>query len=137
MATFVKFDNFPKHLAEKTHNLASDTLTIALTNTAPASTLQQVSGITEISYTGLTTRVIGQSSSTQTGGTYKLTLNDLTLTASSTTPSFRYVVLYNASSTAPANALIGYWDYGSSISLNAGESLTIDTDQTNGVLTIA
>lgn len=138
MATFVKFDCFTEHLAEKVHNLQSDNLTIALTNTAPTSTLTQVSGITEIAYTWTaTSRLVVATSSAQTAGTYKLVIPDLTITATSTSPSFRYVVLYNASATTPANALIGYWDYGSSISLNAGESLTIDSDQVNGVLTIA
>jgi hypothetical protein len=47
---------------------------------------------------------------------------------------FRYVVLYN--NTATNDELIGYWDYGSTVSLASTETFTIDFDQTNGVLTI-
>jgi hypothetical protein len=51
--------------------------------------------------------------------------------------SFRYAVLYNDSPTSPADPLIGYWDYGSTVSLSDGESLTVDFDASNGILTVA
>lgn len=37
MASYVKINDFVEHVAEKVHNLASDTLTVALSNTAPGS----------------------------------------------------------------------------------------------------
>lgn len=137
MATFVKFNSFVEALAEKVHNLGSDTLTVALTNTAPtASTDTQLSNITQISYTNCSARAITTSSSAQTSGTYKLTLADLTLTATGgTVGPFRYVVIYN--DTATNDELIGYYDYGSSITLADTETLLIDFDGTNGVLTLA
>lgn len=137
MATFNKFGAFVEHLAEKVHNLGSDQLVVALTNTAPNATDDTLSDITEISYTNLSSRNITTSSSAQTSGTYRLILTDLVLTSSGgTTGPFRYVVIYNDTPTSPADPLIGYYDYGSSLTLGDGETLTIDFDGTNGLLSI-
>lgn len=136
MATFTKFYSFVEALAEKAHNLGSDTLQVALTNSAPAQSNTVLANITEISYTNCSSRVLTISSSSQTTGTYKLVISDLVLTASGgTVGPFRYVVIYN--NTAASDELIGYYDYGSSITLADGETLTIDFDGTNGLLQIA
>lgn len=136
MATFTKFQPFVEALAEKVHNLGSDQLTVALTNVAPNATDGTLSQLTQVSYTNLSTRNITTSSSAQTSGTYKLVLTDLVLTASGgSVGPFRYVVIYNDTSTS--DNLIGYYDYGSSLTLASGETLTIDFDGSNGLLTIA
>jgi hypothetical protein len=135
MATFSKFNAFVEAVAEKVHNLGSDQITVALTNTAPTASNAVLADITEISYTNLSSRNITTTSSSQTSGTYKLVLADIVLTASGSVGPFRYVVLYN--STAASGNLIGYYDYGSSISLASGDTFTVDFDATNGVLTIA
>lgn len=136
MATFNKINSFVEALAEKVHNLGSDQLVIALTNTAHTSTWTQLSDLTQIAYTNLSTRNITTVSSAQTLGTYKLTLTDLVLTSTGgTTGAFRYIYIYN--DTATNDELIGYYDYGSSITLQDGDTFTIDFDGTNGVLTIA
>lgn len=135
MATFNKFDSFVEALAEKVHNLGSDALKVALTNTAPVATNTVLANITEITYTNVSSRAVTTSSSAQTSGTYKLVLADLVLTASGSVGPFRYVVLYN--DTATSDELIGWWDYGSSITLASGETFTIDFDGTNGVLQLA
>lgn len=135
MATYTKFQPFVEALAEKVHNLGSDQLTVALTNTAPNATDATLSQITQISYTNLSSRNITTTSSAQTSGTYKLTLTDLVLTASGAVGPFRYIVVYNDTSTS--DNLISYADYGSSISLASGDTFTIDFDGTNGFLTIA
>lgn len=138
MAVFNKFNAFVENIAEKVHNLGADTLTIALTNTAPTSANAILTDITQIAYTNLSARVITTSASAQTGGTYKLTLADLTLTSTGgATGPFRYVVIYNDTPASPLDPLIGWYDYGSSITLADGESIVIDFDGTNGVLTIA
>ena len=137
MATFNKFNSFVEALAEKSHNLGSDTLTVALTAAAnaPVATNTVLAKLTQISYTNCSTRAITTSSSAQSSGTYTLVLADLVLTASGgTVGPFRYVVIYN--DTATNDELIGWYDYGSDITLANGETLTIDFDGTNGLLQI-
>jgi hypothetical protein len=138
MATYNKFNSFVEALAEKVHNLGSDTLTIALcaTANAPVATNTQLSNLTQISYTNLSSRVLTTSTSSQTSGTYKLVINDLVLTASGgSVASFQYVVIYN--DTATNDELICWFDYGSAVTLANGETLTLDFDATNGLLQIA
>jgi len=136
MATFTKFNSFVEALAEKVHNLGSDTLKVALTNSAPSASNTVLANITEISYTNLSTRTITVSASSQTSGTYKLVCTDLVLTSSGgTTGPFRYVVIYN--DTATNDELICYYDYGSAVTLQDGDTFTIDFDGTNGLLQIA
>lgn len=138
MASFSKFNSFVEALAEKTHNLGADTLKVVLTNSAPVAANTVLADITQIANgngytTGGTAATI--SSSAQTSGTYKLVLADVTFTASGSMGPFRYAVLYN--DTATSDELIGWWDYGSSITLAASETFTVDFDATNGVLQVA
>jgi hypothetical protein len=138
VATFNKFNSFVEALAEKVHNLGSDQLVVALcpAANAPVATNTQLSNLTTIAYTNLSSRNVTTASSAQSSGTYKLTCNDLVLTASGgAVATFRYVVLYN--DTATNGELIGWYDYGSNVTLADGETFTIDFDGTNGVLTIA
>lgn len=141
MAAASKFQPFVENVAEKVHNLASDTLKNMLTNTAPAATDATFSQLTEITaangYTAGGTQAT-QSSSAQTTGTYKLVLADVTFTASGgSIGAFRYTVLYNDTPTSPADPLILSWDYGTNLTLTTGNSFTIDYDGSAGVLTIA
>lgn len=135
MAAYVKFEPFVEALAEKTHNLGSDTLTLALSATGPTASWATLSQVTQVSYTNLSARAITTSTSAQTSGTYKLVLTDLVLTASGTVATFRYVIMYN--DTAASDELISYWDYGSNVTLLTSETFTADFDGTNGVLQIA
>lgn len=135
MAPFNKFNSFVEAVAEKVHNLGSDVLTVALTNTLPVNTNTVLANITQISYTNLSSRIITTTSSSQTSGTYKLVLQDLVLTATGAVGPFRYIVIYN--DTATNDELIGWYDYGSSISLATTDTLTLDFDATNGLLTLA
>lgn len=141
MAAFVKFESFTEALAEKHHNLGADQLVVALSNAANAPSASAdalLADFTQIAYTNLSSRTVTTSSSAQTTGTYKLVLADLVLTASGTVAAFRYVVLYNDTATTPgADPLIGYYDYGSDLTLLNGETLTIDFDGTGGAITLA
>ena len=137
MAVFNKFNSFVEALAEKVHNLGADTLKVALSNSAPVATNTQLSNITQIANgngytTGGTTATL--TSSAQSSGLYKLVLADVVFTATGSMGPFRYAVLYN--DTATNDELIGWWDYGSSITLASGETFTVDFDPTNGVLTV-
>lgn len=139
MATFNKFDAFVEHLAEGVHNFQTGQLAVALcaAASAPVAGNSVLADLTQISYTNLSSRNITTSSSSQTSGTYKLVLNDLVLTASGgSVAAFRYVVIYNDTPTSPADPLIGYYDYGSALTLASGETLTIDFDGTNGLFTL-
>lgn len=124
MSAYTKFNSFVEAAMEKTHNLQSDVLKVALCNTAPVAGNTKLSDLTEIAYTNLSSRVISEVSSSQTGGTYTLVLSDLVLTSSGgSTGPFRYVVIYNDS--AANKELIAFFDYGSSITLADGETLTL------------
>jgi hypothetical protein len=130
MATFTKFDVFTENLAEGVHDLGADTLKIMLTNSAPLVTNTVKANLTEISpgngYTAGGTAVT-VTSSAQSSGVYSLVGNDVVFTASGgSVGPFRYAVLYNDTPTSPADPLIAFWDYGSSVTLASGEALTVD-----------
>jgi hypothetical protein len=129
MATFNKFNQFVGDLGLGVHNLNTGVLKIALTNTAPSATDATLSQITQITGgNGYTTggATVPSTAYSQTTGTGTLTGSDVVFTATGTTPSFRYAVLYNDTPTSPADPLIGFWDYGSSIALANGETFTVD-----------
>ncbi len=134
MATYNKFNGFVADVANKVHNLGSDQIKVALSNSAPVATNTVLANITEISYTNISSRNITTTSSTQTSGLYKLILADLVLTASGAVGPFRYVVIYN--STAASGNLIAWFDYGSAVTLAASDTFTLDFDNTNGLLQI-
>lgn len=130
MATFNKFNQFVEDLAKGVHNFTSDatcSVTVALCNAAnpPAAGNAVLGDLTTIAYTNLSSRVVTGVTAEQSGGTVTLTANDLVLSASGgAVAPFRYIVLYNDD---PAgDPLIGYYDYGSDLTLADGESLTLD-----------
>ena len=136
MATLTKFYSFVEAIHEKKHNLGSDTLKVLLTNTAPSlsnTVKADISGelSTANGYTagGATITV---TSSAQSSGLYTLIASDVTWTASGgSIGPFRYAVIYN--DTASNDELIGYIDYGYSVTVSSGQTFTIDFDQTSGL----
>lgn len=134
MASYTKVFAFVENMPEKVFNLQSDSLKVALSNTSIAQSVNQLSGVTEISYTNCSTRVITVSSSSQTSGTYSLVTTDLVLTASGgTVGPFRYLYIYD--DTATNDEGIAIFDYGSSITLADTETFTLDFG--SSLLTIA
>jgi len=145
MATFNKINDF---VVNAVHNmdLESDQIVVALSNTAPSAEATDpttdgngiLGNVTEVSYTNCSTRNVTTSSSTQTSGTYKLVLDDITLTASGgDVGPFRNVYIYNDTVATPADPLIGYYDYGLSLTLNDGDSFTLDFSATDGVIQVS
>jgi hypothetical protein len=132
MATFNKVLSFVEKLAKKQIDLSGANLTIALTNTPHTAAWTALSDLTQISYTNCSPRVVSVTSCLQTAGVLKLLCAALLLTASGAVGPFQYVYLYDATS----GYLIGYYDYGSAVTLNNGDTFNIAFDQANGVLTI-
>lgn len=127
-ASYVKFQPAIENLFEGI-NAGSDSWAIKL-----ATAVSAVAGtITEVANgNGYTTggNAATVSSATQTGGTYKLVLaSPTTWTASGAGFSFQYAVLVDT--TTSTN--VAYWDYGSSQTVAAGETVTVTLDPTNGV----
>lgn len=143
-STFTFFHDFGEQLGKAVHNFSSHTFRAALTNSAPtASSNTVLADITQISAGGGYTAGAGggyQLDSVvwaQSSNVSKLTIADEAITASGASVGpFRYVVIYNDSAISPADALIGFLDYGSPLTLADGELLTLDFDATNGLLTV-
>lgn len=129
MATsaFNKFQDFSDQLIRGIHDFDAHAFKVALTNTAPVATNTILANITQISagngYTaGGTATTITVS---ETSGTTTVSGTEVVFTASGTMGPFQYAVLYNDSATSPADALIGWFDYGSAVTLTAGETFTV------------
>lgn len=132
MATFTKFQDYQEQLHKAKHDwsAAGHVFKAYLSNTAPNVATHTVKAdIAEISagngYSAGGTDI--QNDITESGGTATVTAVDVTWTASGgTIGPFRYVIVYNDTQTSPADPLVMYYDYGSSITLQDGESFTVD-----------
>jgi hypothetical protein len=135
MATFNEFNDFSEQLARGTQNFASDTYKVALSNTAPSASNAAFGDITEISagngYTAGGTATT--TSISETSGTTTVSGTQVVFTASTgTIGPFRYVVLYNDTTSTPVNKpLVGWWDYTSSITLADTETFTVKFSNTS------
>ena len=131
---FNKFYAFSQDLGRKVHNLHTDTLKIMLTNRQPVVTDTTYSGMSDLStgagYTSGGITVTSQSY-VQTLGIAKLIGTGAVITATGSLGPFEWEVLYNV--TAGGN-VIGWWDYGSAVTLLTGQTYTIGADLTNGIL---
>lgn len=139
MAAFNKFNQFVEDRNHGVHNFSTDTIKVMLTNIAPVSANSIKADLTEISAGngypagGATLNV---TASQQTDGLYKLVVDDELVTAAGgTIGPFRYAVVYNDTPTSPADPLIAWYDYGTSVSLANGESINLDFDAVNGLFT--
>ncbi|HUW99882.1 MAG TPA: hypothetical protein VMY35_02805 [Phycisphaerae bacterium] len=140
MSAFAKFHSFVEALAEGVHNLSGDALKMALTNTAPTAAtdtgfLPGTLHPPPAAANGYAPAAVNVTSSEQVAGTYTLAADDVVFTAvGGDIGPARYAILYN--DTAPNDEVIGYWDRGASVTVNDGETITVDLT-TDVVLTLA
>lgn len=142
MATVTKFNDFSEQLIRGVHDFDAHTFKIALTNTAPTAANVSLADITQITagngYTaGGNTVTITVA---ETGGTTTVSGGAVTFTATGgSIAPFRYYVLYNDTATAPADALIQFYDHGTSVTLNANDQFVIqfnNSPTTGTILTL-
>jgi hypothetical protein len=132
MAAYNKIQDFVEQLCAAKHDCtaAGHVFKVMLVNSpAPVATNTIKGDLTEITaengYTAGGDDVTNTLS--ETGGTATVGATDVTFSATGgTIGPFRYVVLYNDTQTSPADPLISWWDRGSALTLNDGESFTVD-----------
>ena len=137
MAAYQKVQQFIEKVFEKAYDFGADTFKVALSNTAPtatSTTWNTTNFPAPAAANGYTAggNTLTISSSAQSAGTYKWVIADSTFTATAGgIGPFRYAIIYHSVS----GDIVGYYDYGSSITLsNAGDIFTVDFDATNGVI---
>jgi hypothetical protein len=130
MATFNKFQQFAEDLGSGVHNFlaAGHTLKVYLSNATPSASLDAVKAdLAEITnQNGYTAPVDIQNDLSETGGTATVTAVDVVITASGAVGPFQYAVIYNDTPSSPADPLIGWYDYGSAVTLANGETFTVN-----------
>lgn len=132
MATFNKFHQFVEDLGKGVHQLhaAGHTFKVYLSNATPSASADLVKAdLAEISAgNGYTAGGFDiQNDYTESGGTGTMTAVDVVITASGgQIGPFQYAVVYNDTPTSPADPLMGWIEYPSALTLESGESFTID-----------
>lgn len=130
MAAFNKFNSFITAVAAGTHagflNASTDVLNVYLSNATPSASADSVKAdLAEISTgNGYTGPVDIQNAASQTGATITVAATDVTITASGSVGPFQYAVIYN--DTAASDPLVGWYDYGSAVTLAAAETFKVD-----------
>ncbi len=143
MATYNKFEVFAGDLCNGVHDCNADLIEIYLSNAAPSPSADVVK--TDVLEITIENGYIGGEDTQQTGveatGTYTLTGTKVVWTASGgTIGPFQYVVLFNDTSATPLDPLISWWDYGSPLTLQNGETFTVkfdNGDPTGTIFTLA
>lgn len=140
MGTFTFFDEFKRYLGDGTIDLDTHTFKVMLSNTAPVPGTNTIkSDITEIaaangySAAGGTLTAVTWLETGAGTGIWRFTSADFTWTASGGSfGALRYFVVYDDTPSSPLKPLVGYTDYGSSITITDGNSLLWDVG-TSGI----
>jgi hypothetical protein len=137
VATYNKFNSFTEYLINGDIDFDADTFKVMLTNVAPVATNTVLANLTDLAtgggYTaGGTATTI---TVTRSSGTTKVAGSDVVFTAAGgTIGPFRYACLYDDTPAGtPTDPLVAWWDYGAAVTLNSGETFTVDFDATNGI----
>lgn len=140
MATYNKFDDFSEQIVLGVHDFDTDVFKIYLSNATPSASADAVKGdLAEITATngypsGGTATTVTVAGDTPVAGTTRVSGTKVVFTASGGSfGPFQYAVLYNSSKTITAGAgpLVAWWDYGSAVTLNTGETFTIQFSGTD------
>ena len=130
MATFNPVNKFSEDLGKGVHIFGTHQLKVALTNTAPTTASATYASLTAplatTNLSGATPFNVTSSYTASGGSSTNLICTDLTLTATGAVGPFRYVVLYNDTPTSPADPVLGWYDYGSSVTMANTETFVID-----------
>lgn len=142
MVAYNKVNDFVEQLGLGKHNLNTDQLNVYLTNTAPSAASAVKADVAEIA-TGNGYSADGadtQNTWAETGGVATLTGTKVVFTASGgSIGPFRYVGLINVTQTSPLKPFVAYFDYGSAITLAAGETFSVKwngSDTTGSIATL-
>lgn len=137
--TFVEYDVFRQKLGEEQHNLSSDTIKCALftsSHTPSASSDVSFSALTNEHGTTSTGYTAGGNTLTSvTWTTAILNAANTQWTAGSAGLNAKYAVIYNATA-GGTNDLIAYveLEVGSTVQVTEGNNLTIDFNDTDGIV---
>jgi len=149
MATTTKINDFVEDLLSGLHDFENDTISIALSNTAPglesfdptADGNGVLANVTQIAYTNYSDdatvdRVLDNVQVTISSGTATLDADDVVITASGgALATFQYIYIFNDTPTVPADPLVLVIDHGSAISLADGETATLQFNA-SGIATL-
>jgi hypothetical protein len=144
MAAYNKFQDFSEQVLKGVHVFGTHVFKIALTNTAPVATQTTWNTTDHPAPAAANGYTAGGNTTTmtlsETGGTSTVQGTQTTFTAAGgAIGPFRYAVLYNDTATSPADAAVAWFDYGSSVTLNDGESIVVkfNNQATGNVFTLA
>jgi hypothetical protein len=130
-----KFNDFVNQKNRAKHDWSTHAFKIALTNTAPVATNSILSDIVQIAagngYTtggnALTGITLGMAGGTLTVGAAQVVFTGVTAAMG----TFRYYVLYNDTTATPVKPLVMWWDHGSAVTLNPGDTFTVQFNGSN------
>jgi len=132
MAVYNKYTSAIEPLLEGI-NAGSDAWKVALAATVNAADTTFTPGTTDLATGGGYTaggNAATVTSATVSTGIYTLILSSPAVwTATGAGFTFRYAILWDSTTSTP----VGYWDYGSSQAVAAGETVTVTLNGTTGV----